>query len=150
MNVGIGTVAVQLLSWEYLFRIFGIVSLQCRVKTLWWSSYSGYSDAGYHSMAPSRSPTATFSISSLENSSLGTYINPSLLIYISSLYVCFPILPIWTFCIVCYSRVFHDCCHCYFVAMLTLKLSRCDYFLLYSFLSLQILFWCWRAHFYGM
>jgi hypothetical protein len=24
MNVGIGTVAVQLLSWEYLFRIFGI------------------------------------------------------------------------------------------------------------------------------
>jgi hypothetical protein len=63
---------------KYLFRIFGIVSFQYRVKKLWQSSYSGYSDAGYHSMAPSRSPTATFSISSLENSSLGTYMDPSL------------------------------------------------------------------------
>jgi hypothetical protein len=29
MNVGNGTVAVQYLFWEYFFRIFGIVSLQC-------------------------------------------------------------------------------------------------------------------------
>jgi hypothetical protein len=28
MDVGIGTVDAQLLFWEYLFRIFGIVSLQ--------------------------------------------------------------------------------------------------------------------------
>jgi hypothetical protein len=32
MNVGIGTVAAQFLSWEYLFRIFVIVSLQCRLE----------------------------------------------------------------------------------------------------------------------
>jgi hypothetical protein len=31
MNVGIGTVAAQFLSWEYLFQVFGIVSLQLRV-----------------------------------------------------------------------------------------------------------------------
>jgi hypothetical protein len=29
MNVEIGTAAAQLLIWEYLFRIFSIVSLQC-------------------------------------------------------------------------------------------------------------------------
>jgi hypothetical protein len=29
MNVGIGTVVVQFLFWEYFFRIFGNVSLQC-------------------------------------------------------------------------------------------------------------------------
>jgi hypothetical protein len=29
MNVEIGTVAAHFISWDYLLRIFGIVSLQC-------------------------------------------------------------------------------------------------------------------------
>ncbi len=29
MNVGIGTVAAQFLSWEYVFQIFAVVCLQC-------------------------------------------------------------------------------------------------------------------------
>ncbi len=34
MNVEIGTVAPQFLSWEYLFQIYGTFSLQCIVPAL--------------------------------------------------------------------------------------------------------------------
>jgi hypothetical protein len=33
MNVEIGTVAVQFLFWEYLFRIFAIGTMQCRIRS---------------------------------------------------------------------------------------------------------------------
>jgi hypothetical protein len=41
MNMEIGTVAAQFLFWEYLFRIFGIGSLQCRHGCLLSLSWEG-------------------------------------------------------------------------------------------------------------
>ncbi len=40
MNVEIGTVAEQFLFWEYLFRIVGIVSLQCDEPLPWSHLYT--------------------------------------------------------------------------------------------------------------
>jgi hypothetical protein len=48
MNVGIGTVAAQFLSWEYLFQIFGIVSLQCSGYGTQYNMVAGRSELTWH------------------------------------------------------------------------------------------------------
>jgi hypothetical protein len=44
MNVATGTVATQFHSWENLFRIFGITSLQCDDGDWWWHASQLYNE----------------------------------------------------------------------------------------------------------
>jgi hypothetical protein len=52
MNVEIGTETPIFLFWEYVFRNFGILSLQCRIEDVFTAdgSFIGYTDTQYVSL----------------------------------------------------------------------------------------------------
>jgi hypothetical protein len=86
MNAGIWTVAAQFLSWEYLFRIFGNVSLQCpsNRKTClvplfdsFWCLHSR-TPTPFHSIYPLQSTYITLSTPSPTRLARYSYLRPNL------------------------------------------------------------------------